>query len=427
MRVSLLGLVLVLGAVAAKSATKLQEKFNWKLLDYAYPDEQSRQHALRTGEFVPENGIPVGIEIWKDKLFVTVPRWRKGIPSTLNYIPLHSDVYTKSPALIPYPDWSTNREGNCAGVTTTYRIKADACDRLWVLDSGTLGIENTTTQLCPYGILVFDLKTDRLIRRYDFKPEDTNDRTFIANIAVDIGKTCDDTFVYASDELGHGLLVYSWEQNTSWRVEHGYFHPDPLKGDFNIAGLNFQWFEEGIFGIALSPLKNDGYRTLFFNPLASNRQFAVSTMVLRHKELAQNSYHAFVPLAERGPKSHLTANFMDDFGMMFFNLIDQNAIGCWDSSRHPYDPKYLDVVDRDDVGLVFPSDVKVDRNYNLWVISDRMPVFLVADALDKNDINFRIYSAPIFTALRGTVCDPNTQFHYDDVRHGVISLKDFYE
>lgn len=40
--------------------------------------------------------------------------------------------------------------------------------------------------------------------------------------------------------------------------------------------------------MALSPLKQDGFRTLFFSPLASNRQFAVSTRVLRDKAMAES-------------------------------------------------------------------------------------------------------------------------------------------
>lgn len=96
-----------------------------------------------------------------------------------------------------------------------------------------------------------------------------------------------------SDELGYGLIVYSWEQNKSWRITHSYFMPDPLAGDYNIAGLNFQWGEEGIFGMSLSPIAFDGYRTLFFHPLSSNREFAVSTRILRNEELAKDSYHEF--------------------------------------------------------------------------------------------------------------------------------------
>ncbi|XP_034254605.1 protein yellow-like [Thrips palmi] len=391
----------------AVQASKLQERFSWKSLDFAFPDERTRQLALQTGGFIPENNLPVGIELWGDKLFVTVPRWRAGIPSTLNYISL-SVSYTDSPRLVPYPDWKTNIEGSCGtGITTTYRIKADACNRLWVLDTGTVGIGNTTQNVCPYSILVFDLETDQLLRRYTLRTQDTNANTFIANIAVDVGRTCDDAFLYASDELGYGLIVYSWELNTSWRVQHGYFLPDPLKGDFNIAGLNFQWFEEGIFGLALSPLKQDGFRTLFFSPLASNRQFAVSTRVLRDKAMAESeeSYHQFLALPNRGANAHTTAHFMDDDGILFYNLIDQNAVGCW-NSRLPFSKDTQAVLDRDDVGLVFPSDVKVDAQKTLWVMSDRMPVFLISNSIDfKNDVNFRIYSAPVADLIRGTVCD----------------------
>lgn len=56
----------------------LLERYAWKILDWAYPDDASRQRAIANGEFVPENALPVGIEIWKNKLFVTVPRWRNG-------------------------------------------------------------------------------------------------------------------------------------------------------------------------------------------------------------------------------------------------------------------------------------------------------------------------------------------------------------
>jgi hypothetical protein len=57
---------------------KLQEVFRWSAVDYAYPDEYTRAQAIATQRFVPENNLPVGIEIWNDKLFVTVPRWRVG-------------------------------------------------------------------------------------------------------------------------------------------------------------------------------------------------------------------------------------------------------------------------------------------------------------------------------------------------------------
>lgn len=310
--------------------------------------------------------------------------------------------------LIPYPSLANNVAGDCEnGLSTVYRIKVDRCGRLWVLDTGTVGIGNTTQQLCPYAVNVFDVRTNERLRRYELRPEDTNANTFIANTAIDIRNSCEDTFAYFSDELGYGLIAYSWEQNKSWRFEHSFFFPDPLRGDFNIAGLNFQWGEEGIFGMALSPILKDGYRVLYFSPLASHREFAVSTQILRDETKVEDSYHDFVFLPERAENAHTTSRVMDDNGLMLFNLIDQNAVGCWHSSN-PYQPQFHDIVDRDDVDLVFPADVKIDATNTVWVISDRMPVFLLAD-LDYSDINFRIFSAPLDQLVAGTVCERSSR------------------
>ncbi|ALC48634.1 y [Drosophila busckii] len=398
-------LLLLLGlAASTHGAYKLQERYSWNVLDFAFPNDRLKEQAIASGDYIPQNALPVGVEHFGNRLFVTVPRWRDGIPATLTYINMDRSL-TGSPELIPFPDWRSNTAGDCANsITTAYRIKVDECGRLWVLDTGTVGIGNTTTNPCPYAVNVFDLTTNTRIRRYELQPADTNPNTFIANIAVDIGKTCDDAYAYFADELGYGLIAYSWEQNKSWRFSaHSYFFPDPLRGDYNIAGLNFQWGEEGIFGMALSPIRSDGYRTLYFSPLASHRQFAVSTRILRDESRIEDSYHDFIALDERGPNAHTTARVMSDDGIELFSLIDQNAVGCWHSSM-PYQPQFHGIVDRDDVGLVFPADVKIDEAKNVWVLSDRMPVFLLSD-LDYSDVNFRIYTAPLGVLVENTICD----------------------
>lgn len=397
------GLLLITLITLTSGAVKFQERFNWRQLDWVFPNPQIRERAIASGDFIPTNGLPVGIERWQNKLFMSVPRWRNGIPATLNYIDMNRTP-SGSPALIPYPSLENNIAGDCAnGLSTVYRIKADKCGRLWVLDTGTVGIGNTTQNLCPYALNVFDLATDRRIRRYELRPEDTNPNTFIANIAIDIGRNCEDAFAYFSDELGYGLISYSWEQNRSWRFDHSFFFPDPLRGDFNVAGLNFQWGEEGIFGMALSPLAADGSRTLYFSPLASHREFSVSTRILRDENRVEESYHDFSYFTEeRTGGGHTTSRVMSDDGVMLFNLIDQNAVGCWNSGT-TYTPRNHDIVDRDDETMVFPADVKIDETNTVWMISDRMPVFLIAE-LDFSDINFRIFSAPLDNLLQGTVC-----------------------
>lgn len=49
---------------------------------------------------------------------------------------------------------------------------------------------------------------------------------------------------------------------------------------------------------------------------------------------------------------------MDENGLQFFNLIDQNAIGCWNFVL-PYAPINQAIVARHDEALIFPADIKV--------------------------------------------------------------------
>lgn len=85
-------LAVVIAGVSANPA--LKEAFHWKQLDFEYPDEASRKAALASGEFVVENNLPLGVEAWKNKLFVTVPRWKSGIPASLTYIDINGKAYS---------------------------------------------------------------------------------------------------------------------------------------------------------------------------------------------------------------------------------------------------------------------------------------------------------------------------------------------
>lgn len=55
-------------------SAKLQEKFQWKELEFSWPTEEARQSFLDSKRYIPENNLPLALEVWKDKLFITVPR-----------------------------------------------------------------------------------------------------------------------------------------------------------------------------------------------------------------------------------------------------------------------------------------------------------------------------------------------------------------
>lgn len=71
---------------------------------------------------------------------------------------------------------------------------------------------------------------------------------------------------------------------------------------------------------------------------------------------------------------------MDDNGLQFYNLVDQNAVGCWNSLL-PYAPSNQAVVARHDEAMIFPADVKVrikPLHYTIYtyvITSARNPLF----------------------------------------------------
>lgn len=66
----------------------LRVAFQWKQVDYDFPSETERLQAISSREFIPENNLPLGVEVYGDRVFVTVPRWKSGIPASLTYINL---------------------------------------------------------------------------------------------------------------------------------------------------------------------------------------------------------------------------------------------------------------------------------------------------------------------------------------------------
>lgn len=176
---------------------------------------------------------------------------------------------------------------------------------------------------------------------------------------------CDKAYAYIPDLGGYGIVVYSWEQNDSWRVKHNYFHFDPLNGDFNVGGVNFQW-TDGVFGLALGTPEANGYRKLYFHPLASTHEFSVSTEVLKNKTLSEDksSYYLYKIEGDRGDKTQASASDFDEkSNVLFLTQLNRDGVACWNPKKK-LAPESLSLVAEDKEKLVFTNDIKV-----FWVFS----------------------------------------------------------
>ncbi|KAM3964371.1 LOW QUALITY PROTEIN: protein yellow-12 [Aphomia sociella] len=381
--------------------------YKWKQIDFEFPTTRHRWQALSTGKYVPANVLPLGLEVWGPRIFITLPRWRSGIPATIATV---SRGLT-SPLLKPYPNWEFNNPLNngkdCSGLTSVFRVHVDPCGRLWVLDSGQIDSENKADQVCPPSLLVFDLNTDILTARYTIPKKYVLQDSLYANLVIDTRtEDCSDVHVYIADTWRFGLLVFRERDEKFWRFSHPLFFPDPLASNFTLHNINFQW-TDGIFGLALSPIDSYRERILFFHSMSSYREFYVSTDVLQDPLRVNNSSSEFNLAGEsRGLSGQSSASAIDDRGVMFYGLVTRDSVGCWDTKK-PYKKKYNGVVAKNYETLIFPNDIKIDQEnrQNVWVISNRLPMYQTGP-LDTEDYNYRLMFADTIEAVRGTVCDP---------------------
>ena len=80
-------LLVISSAVLAVKARDVSEVFGviyeWNKLDFMWPDDSYKAKYLDSSQFIPENTTISGVKVWDDRLYVTLPRWRRGVPARL--------------------------------------------------------------------------------------------------------------------------------------------------------------------------------------------------------------------------------------------------------------------------------------------------------------------------------------------------------
>lgn len=258
----------------APSSTNEQNPFDivyqWKILDFLYPSLEDRQQALIEGTFVPQNNLPLGLDVWQDRIFITMPRWKNGVPASLSWLPIPPKEH--SPPMNPYPNWDAHGDPenpNCDLLMSVYRLQVDECQRLWVIDAGVVNATIKINQVCPPKVVVFDLKTDSIVFQYEFPSDHILESSLYTNIVVDVRHgNCADAYAYIPDVWRYGIVVLSLSQAKSWRTTSHLYLPTPQACNYDLYGINFQW-TDGVFGMALSPLNQYQDRLLFYHPMSS--------------------------------------------------------------------------------------------------------------------------------------------------------------
>ena len=241
--------------------------FQWDSVPFDWLSSSQEQQYIAQGFYNATNCAVAGVKSYKGVVFVTVPRWRSGVPATLLILDQTRQVLT------PWPSWTAQALDNPMSLFWNVQsMEIDPIGRLWVLDVGRtnfLDADPTAVVNRAPALLVFNVANGRLLDQYVFPDAVLPANASFANDLV-LDWRADIAFI--SDTWGQGGLVVVDLQN---KLSRRFDHPT-LQG----ASVVMQ-FPEGPFpaaspsdGIALTP---NG--TLFYCTISTTQLWKLDSTV----------------------------------------------------------------------------------------------------------------------------------------------------
>lgn len=251
-------LLLALSLVVVLCHEQFQVIFEWKSIDFQWPSEDVRKVAVLRGDYIASNNFITTVKFWKDKMYLTLPRWKDGVPVTLGVTSAKPVNGNTAPLLDPFPNWEMQKLGDCSAFQLVHSMEIDPKGRMWVLDTGrSTALRKENKGDCPARLVILDLEDNgKVIRTYEF-PDHVARRgvTYLNDIVLD-HENGGMAFITDNGRDDPGIIVYSVKNNTSWKIRH-----DSMKAKTEAVGFMVAKTHVinpvHVDGIALSPASND--------------------------------------------------------------------------------------------------------------------------------------------------------------------------
>lgn len=373
---------------------RFETEYQWSYLNFTWPSTERLTEAVKSGDYIPEHNAPTGMKIYNDNLYLSMPKFRNGIPVTLAFISM-SNSKKKNELLTPFPSWEMNDARNCSNLQSVQSMEIDVKGVMWVLD----GVRINRHINCPAKLVLLDLNDGgSLLHTYIFSNEiSLRNGGFLNDIVVD---DSDGGFAYITDNsnIDPGLIVYSKRRDRAWKVRDATMFPELCAANFVVNNAVIENLIP-IDGIALSPkpAKSGENRTVFYTSITSFNLFAIDTKVLKDEELCKTDrWRKYVGYV--GEKQGQTDGMMmDSRGTLYYTLLTFYGVGSWDIRENFVSSKIVDT-NRD--VMVWPDGFAMDQKGYLYLISNFI-VNYINPTIPLNltsDVKFRI--SKLYTGTR---------------------------
>ncbi|KAK9891523.1 hypothetical protein WA026_014760 [Henosepilachna vigintioctopunctata] len=358
----------------------------WQFLNYTWPNYFTYKHALENRHYIPENNAPTGMKIYGDRIFLSLPKFRPGIPVTLAYISLSNGTLKTNELLTPYPNWISNyNTEKCKGFQSVQSMEIDKQGQMWIIDGVRINKETN----CPAKLTIIDLKKNgMIIHEYIFPNEIAlTHGGFVNDIVLD---DSDGGFAYITDasSIDPGLIVYSLKKNYAWKLRDPSMFGEPEAVGFVVNGIKSNNLSP-INGIALSPEGSCSEKTLFYCAQSSLKFYSINTKILKNESLCQtDQWRNNVTLV--GKKQAQSGGLMmDNKGNLFYTLLPLYGIGEWNINKPISSSK---VIYRNETMMVWPDSFAIDDNGYLHLMSTSINEFTnLSINLVIDNVKFRIF------------------------------------
>lgn len=365
-------------------------------LNYTWDESHKYSDFIQSERFIPENNLLAGINVDRNgDIYLTVPRWRNGVPATLNKL----DPISKT--LTPYPSWNLQVEGNmdypnslqnCQSMTIQSKTH-----QMWVIEVGRRNFFMNDASLetsTPPGIWIVDLNTNAVVDQYFF-PSNIIDakNSFLNDIALDEERN----IAYFSDAWGDGaIIVYHHADRSMYRYSGISTHRDPYYA-MVINGVNYGRFifTTPIDGIALSEDK----QAIFYAQVQGTKLHRLPVAVLNNFTLTNSEMDSAVEfIGTKEPSDgikHINGKLY--WGALttsnyHYITIDSKSTSDMmnETVKSPEEPETMEWID------TFAVDLSTEGKY-LYFVSNRLDKYVMntIDFTGKNGANVRIFKIPV--------------------------------
>jgi len=364
-------------------------------VNYKWDEEHREQAYLDSGAFNPPVNVITGIKIKPGVnanpeaavIFLTVPRWFGGVPSTLNKITvdLTRAGPVENPVLEPFPSWDMQEVGNCDALQYVQSMEIDNDGNMWIIDNGRVNtFTPTPDNACPPRLLIIDTDTGEMVDDPYIFPEGVvgYDSTFLNDITIDGNQGV----AYISDMVGPnpgGLIVYNRNSRTSSRFFDDSMSPEkPITWFFRGDILGVDQFANPINGVALTPSAD----RVYYTALQGVTLYSVSTSAL-----VDNSTDWKSTIINHGERNGSTDGMtIDCKGNLFHSDLNEGSIYSWniESTEEPTSAKF---VAGNDEEMWWTDTYAWDDAGYMWVTADFLPTVFMNATFDRMNI-FRIHT-----------------------------------